>query len=174
MSRGYDKLTWQLISLGKIASRKQKNNVPVYEVPLFINKQRSVRVAVERHTKIRAVFFDPALQHFHVKRTAIEVDVSSVRLVSHDFRLDAKAREKIRGEIGRRSVGAINHELCFEAWRGIANACQMIQILLDEGPVRFQCASTRPAVLAQGAENRRFDALFFFIRQLVARRPRRP
>ena len=85
--------------------------IAVYQIALFIDRKHTIRISVKRDTGIRLLVHNACLQLIHVGRSAVRIDVGSVRVGVNRHQFRAKIAERLDGRVIRRTLRAVHHDL---------------------------------------------------------------
>ena len=109
--RDRDRVVAQHPALVPVERGHHHDLVAVDQVAVLVDREDAVGVAVEREAELRASLTNRGLQRLGMRRSAPGVDVPAVGRVVDDVYPGAGRLERVRCEIRRRAVGAVDHDV---------------------------------------------------------------
>ncbi len=88
---------------------QQQHGVAIHDFAGMRDEQGAIGIAIESHAQIRAGLEHLGAQGFQMLGATMQIDVASVGGAADGFDLGPQAREQLRAEIRRRTVGGIDN-----------------------------------------------------------------
>ena len=167
--RSYNLVVFQFSLVLHMDADDRHDLVSINNVANFIYCQQSVRISVKSQADIRFFIYHPCLQFFHMGRTAVGINICSVRAVMNGNNLSAQLLQCFNRSIIRCALGTVNHYLQ-SPQIDIYRFDRMIDIFFSCIRTVFDLSHAgagRKFHILHAVPDQRFDLIFQFIGQFI-------
>src|SRR5689334_19618700 len=123
----------QLATRAHVTGKYPHCRVAVYEIAFGIDEQCSISIAIESNAHVSVFSQDAFLQSLDMERTAIEIDVSTVRLIVDGDYSGPEVAKEFRRDFRSRAVRTIDNDLHLVQRQALADLMfQVVEVAIAQ------------------------------------------